>query len=94
MVLARLEIVRKFRTSGVPGVHGDEDAAVGVALDHIAHEHEGLFVRAQRIEDRQHLDIHKEVVVRELTQRTGRHLSNLVYERGPYVSNVFVTGFE
>lgn len=54
-ILAYLEVVRELCSASVPRVHGDEDAAVGVTLDHVPHEHQRLFVRAQGVEDRKHL---------------------------------------
>lgn len=52
---SHLEVVGQFRATGVPRVHGDKDAAVVVALDHVAHEHQRFLVCAQGVQNGQHL---------------------------------------
>lgn len=55
MSTAHLEIVRQLCSPSVPGIHGDKYSAIWVALDHVAHEHEGPLLRGQSVQDGEHL---------------------------------------
>lgn len=50
-----LEVIRQLRSTRVARVHGNEDAAVTVALDRVSHEDKRFLSRAQGVQDRQYL---------------------------------------